>query len=160
MRVIADVRPTAKMAPDPNTENAAPRAATSWIVGLVAFVTVVFVWVVVKVAQTAAWPWYALLLFATCWTALGCFAMWGFVVQIFTCLDSQGVSQLSIRGLNRMRWKDISTVSEKHMGTLVLSDSKSSITIAPMAYNDASAVHQWIRDQLAQTGAPASSRNK
>jgi hypothetical protein len=147
------------MAPDSDIEEA-PRAATPWIVGVIVFVATVFAWMTVQVVQTSAWPWYAVLLFAMCWVGLGALAMSGFVMQIFTRLDSEGVSQITVGGVKRMLWKDVSTISERHMGTLVLSDSKSTITIAPIAYNDANAVHWWIRDHLRRATAPTLSKEQ
>lgn len=146
------------MVPDQETEDAVPRVATPWIVGVVAFVAAVFGWVAVGVAQIPGWPWYTVALFVICWAALGLVAMWGFVMQIFTRFDSTGVSQISLRGITRIRWADVSVVSEKQMGTLVLSSHGHSITIAPIAYSDAGAVNRWIDNQLRRSGAPACSK--
>jgi hypothetical protein len=143
------------MVPDQETEDAVPRVAIPWIVGIVAFVAAAFGWVAVGVAQIPGWPWYAVVLFVICWAALGLVAMWGFVIQIFTRLDSTGVSQISLRGVTRIRWEDVSAVSEKQMGTLVLSDRRHSITIAPIAYSDAHAVNRWVNNRLRKAGAPA-----
>jgi len=148
------------MVPNQETEDAVPRAATPWIVGVVAFVAVVFGWVAVSVAQIPGWPWYAVVLFVVCWAALGLVAMWGFIVQIFTRFNSTEVSQISLRGITRIRWEDVSVVSEKQMGTLVLSNRGHSITIAPIAYSDARAVYRWINNRLRKAGAPAYSEQK
>ena len=140
----------------PDTE--VPRAATTWIVGATALVASVFIWLTVRVAETAAWPWYAVLLFALSWIALGVLALSGLLIQALTRLDSQGVSQVSLRGTKRMMWKDVLKVSQRHMGTLVLSDDSTSVVIAPIVYNNADAVHKWIRSKLEQAGAPAMSK--
>jgi hypothetical protein len=111
---------------------------------------------VVDIARHAGWPWYAVVVFGVCWLALGLSAMWGFVAQISTRLDLQGVSQMSLLGMVRLRWQDISEMTEKkRMRLLVLSDGKRSITIALVAYSSPYAVQTWIRDRLTTREKPA-----
>ena len=133
----------------------APQPAKLWITCATVFVAAVFVWLVVEIARNADWPWYAILLFGVSWLGIGLSATWAFVVQMSTRWDLQGVSQLSHRGVIRLRWQDISEVTAKQMGLLVLSDGNSSVSVLLMAYDSPRAVESWIRDRLAEFGRPA-----
>ena len=58
---------------------------------------------------------------------------------------------MSLSGVVRLRWQDVSAVTAKQMGLLVLSDGNSSVTIALLAYDSPRAVKSWIRDRVAET---------
>jgi hypothetical protein len=114
-------------------------------------VAATFVWLFVDIARNAGWPWYAVLLFGACWLALGLVAVWAFMIQIFTHLDLQGISQLSLRGVIHLRWQDVCEVRERPKSLLILSDGNNRVTVALMAYSTPHAVQRWLRDRLEES---------
>jgi hypothetical protein len=132
-----------------------PRPATPWIAGVLVFTAAVFLWITVQVFQIEDWPQSAVLLFTACWLGLGVLAMSGFIVQIFTRLDFEGVTQISARGPKQLLWKDVASISTGHQGALKLSDDRTTIIIMPMLYYSAGGVDRWIRNRLERASAPA-----
>lgn len=140
------------MTPQAETEEI-PRPATPWIVGLLIFIAVAFLWVALQVARIEDWPRSAVLLFAACWLGLGVLAMSGFIIQIFTRLDHEGVTQISARGFKKLLWKDVAALSEGHQGSLRISNDDTAIIIMPMVYNSADGVHRWVCSRLKQAAS-------
>lgn len=124
------------------------------------FFAAAFLWVTVKVIQIEDWPLSAVMLFAACWLGLGVLAMSGFIVQISTRLDHEGVTQISARGLKKLLWKDVAALSEGHQGVLKISNDETTIIIMPMLYNSAGGMHRWIRNRLKQAAAAVTSKEQ
>lgn len=124
------------------------------------FLAAAFLWVTVQVVQIEDWPQSAVLLFATCWLALGALAVSGFIVQILTRIDHEGVTQISARGFKKLLWKDVAALSEGHQGVLKISNDETTIIIMPVLYNSAGGMRRWIRNRLNQAAAPVTSKEQ
>jgi hypothetical protein len=150
------------------TEPSVPRVAKPWLIGIVVFLALVFGWVATRIPEmeikssggAVAMPLYSVVLFETCWLGLGLACIWNFIVQLCTRLNPSDISQLSLKGVVRLRWGDVVHLSEGYMGTLVLSDGIRSITIASTVYENTDALYAWVHQRLEQSNARAVSADR